>query len=803
MSTCPSNETLARIGHNSLDGPEWAAVEAHVQQCAQCVGQLEQLVSQKTATDRASASLPAEGNLPHIPGFDINAELGRGAMGVVYRAWEPGLARTVALKIVSSGPMTGARQRKRWLSEARCVTRVCHPHIVQIHDAAEAGGWLYLVLEFVPGGSLKERLREPVPPRAAAEFMKPVAAAMSAVHTAGLLHCDLKPSNILLDSALDAKWKDVCPKVADFGIARPLADFDGSSTNLSGPWGTPSYMAPEQITPDRASLGPVTDIYALGAILYELLTGRPPLQGTSTLETLDQVRNQRPMPPRRLNPKIPRDLETIALKCLEKNPSRRYASAVALADDLDCFLEGRPIKARPVSPIEHAWRWCRRQPVIAALAATLILTVIGSFLGLSALLRRSETLRARSDESYEVASRSVAQLLAAVLDEGPETAGFFSDNHFKTLELARSLENELAKQYPTDSSGLKRLAMVDTFLANFYARDGKYDHARSLKEESIRHSQAYLALRPDDVAIQQLMFDSAFGILGYLCGSNEHRLYELWDARAIALLERLKSPLHVSKVFQLSFLHRVRATALMASGETGLARRELERDLDLVRSVPGAETPYRELVLSETLTLAALGRWSGDLTPLEHSSHSRLAIIDVKLLEACLAELTARRIGWLPSIDKSPSLMPEELPTETWTDRVISAIQADAAQFDLDHNHVPAIGWQMKFCFWGTLSRQRQAGNLADAQRIVDGLLALGGHLTRSSPDQATTYMFLSEVYVQRAKNAYRMDGEPVDGWERKALAAASQAATLEPENDEARSLVKNRVARLNKLATK
>ena len=219
--------------------------------------------------------------------------------------------------------------------------------------------------------------------------MKPVAAAMSAVHAAGLLHLDLKPSNILLDSAPDATWKQAAPKVADFGIARPLGEPDASATSLAWPWGTPSYMAPEQIAADRAVLGPAADVYALGAILYELLTGRPPFQGTSTLETLDQVRSRNPVPPRRMNPKIPRDLETIALKCLEKNPSRRYCTAEMLADDLNRFLEGRPIKARPVSLVEHAWRWCRRQPVIASLAAILFLTVIGSFLGLLALLRRS------------------------------------------------------------------------------------------------------------------------------------------------------------------------------------------------------------------------------------------------------------------------------------------------------------------------------------------------------------------------------------------------------------------------------
>jgi len=807
MSTCPSHETLARLGHDSLEGAAWAAVEAHVQHCAECVGSLEKLAAHGTATAPASASLPPEDNLPRIPGFDIERELGRGGMGVVYRAWEPKLARTVALKIVPSGPTTGSHERKRWLSEAQCVTRVCHPNIVQIHDAAEADGWLYLVLEFVRGGSLKERLRGPVPPRAAAELMKPVAAAMSAVHAAGLLHLDLKPSNILLDCAPDATWKQAAPKVADFGIARPLADLDASSTSLAGPWGTPSYMAPEQIAADRAVLGPATDIYALGAILYELLTGRPPLQGSSALDTLDQLRTQNPVPPRRMNPQIPRDLETITLKCLEKNPSRRYATTEMLADDLDCFLQGRTIKAKPVSPIGRASRWCRRQPVIAALAATLFLTVIGGFLGLLMLLHRSETEQSRSEANYQVASRSLDEIVRILFDS-PVDMRFVKSGHKakRSLEIARSQEIELAKRYPRDAASVKRLAMIDFYLATFSLRDGKPEEARSLIEECVRCCERYLALTPGDVETQRLQFEAAVWFASSLSGSEDAGLYELWNARALAALEQLKSheTIHVYGISGLSRGHRIRADSLMLLGETDRARKELEADRALLRSLLAAESAFPEIRVSEAATLAALGRWPGEFTPLRSPIHSHAAHASIQSLERDLAELTARRLGWLPSIVKSPWLIPEDIRTETWVDRVISSIETEAAKFQLDGSRIPAVALWLRLPVETAAAHQRHVGKLGVAHRIADRLLALADRLARSYPDQAAAYMLLSEGYVQKAKNAYREDEAPViKRWEQKALDAAAQAAILEPDKDEARNLVKDRRARLNKLASK
>ena len=390
MSSCPGKWTLRFLGTDALGDATFSAIEEqHVEELPGDVKSvLERLAHRRGDPECA---LPGPARSPRIPGFEIQSELGRGAMGVVYLAIETGLDRLVALKILPKalGPDGGAGPRRRWLREARAVSSVRHPNVVPLYRFGEADGWFFLVLEFVSGGTLKQRLAEPLTPRVAAGLVETIACAVGYLHGRGLLHLDLKPSNILLDRDVNSAWDRVTPRISDFGLAHSDGDQSASQASLAGLRGTPSYMAPEQATVSPAGVGAAADIHALGAILYELLTGRPPFQGASTLETLDQVRGQNPVPPRRLNPKIPRDLETIALKCLEKSPARRYATAGALSGDLNRFLAGRPITARPVSPPEHTWRWCRREPLAATLAATLFLTVIVSFLGLLDSLRRS------------------------------------------------------------------------------------------------------------------------------------------------------------------------------------------------------------------------------------------------------------------------------------------------------------------------------------------------------------------------------------------------------------------------------
>jgi tetratricopeptide (TPR) repeat protein len=352
---------------------------------------------------------PEELPLPQVPGYDVDAVLGHGGMGVVFRARHLRLGRLVALKMTLAGSYAGPHERERFRREAEAIAALRHANIVQVYDVGDWAGRPYFTMELIDGGSLAQRLTgAPQPARQSAALLATLAEAMHAAHQGGIVHRDVKPANILFTP-------DGAPKVTDFGLARRLEG--GAGLTLSGvPLGTPSYMAPEQARGQSRAVGPGVDVYALGAILYELLTGRPPFRAETPGETVQQVIDQEPVPPARLNARVPRDLETVCLKCLQKEPHRRYASAAALADDLRRFGEGRPIQARPLGLAARSWRWGRRNPAAAALMAT-ALALVGLAIGGGFWLehergaRRAETAR-REEREAQVVEAALEQASA-------------------------------------------------------------------------------------------------------------------------------------------------------------------------------------------------------------------------------------------------------------------------------------------------------------------------------------------------------------------------------------------------------
>jgi serine/threonine-protein kinase len=357
-------------------------------------------------------SLPMPAPAERVSGYEVLGELGRGGMGVVYKARQIALNRVVALKMILSGSHAGQAQVARFRTEAEAIARLQHPNIVQIHEVGESEGRPFFSLELCPGGSLAKMMAgSPLLPEQAARLTEAVAQAIGAAHRANVIHRDLKPANVLLSA-------EGIPKVSDFGLAKKL-DVDAGETQTGAVMGTPSYMAPEQAE-GRKDVGPAADVYALGAILYELLTWRPPFKAATALDTLRQVVDNEPVSPRQLNARVPKDLETICLKCLRKDPRQRYAGADDLAEDLARWQRGEPVKARPLGLGARAVKWARRRPTVAALGATLCLALAVALAGwawFTEQLRdqREIALRKRSEaeEQRGQAETSAARALAS------------------------------------------------------------------------------------------------------------------------------------------------------------------------------------------------------------------------------------------------------------------------------------------------------------------------------------------------------------------------------------------------------
>jgi len=458
-----------------------------------------------------------------IAGYEILDTLGKGGMGVVYKARQLNLKRIVALKMIRGNGIIPDEDRVRFQREAEAVARLQHPNIVQIYEVGEAEGQPYLSLEYIDGGNLaKEIAGTPLPAARAAFLVESLARGIHAAHQAGIIHRDLKPANILLSAECGMRGAESdsknqlhallrtphsalgIPKITDFGLAKQMEADDGH-TRPDAVLGTPSYMAPEQAAGQVSEVGPLADVYAMGAILYEMLTGRPPFKGATLWETIDQVKSQEPVPPTRLNPGTPRDLETICLKCLEKERTRRYASALALAEDVQRHRNGEPILARPVPTWERCWKWVRRSPwkagaaaaVAAILVAGVALLALGAlfFASRSQLLERDlQALRQRGDAEikrqqgmkaleegrWKHAQEVLAQALAQIGDDPVAAAlradiqglhedascgviwreryQWFLDRHFaatfhETLTTGRDLDTHLLhlKQAATDA----------------------------------------------------------------------------------------------------------------------------------------------------------------------------------------------------------------------------------------------------------------------------------------------------------------------------------------------------------------
>jgi serine/threonine protein kinase/WD40 repeat protein len=383
---------------------------------------LPELAEQATAIanhwPRPPADLPGQAPL-EVAGYEILEVLGRGGMGVVYKARQGALNRVVALKMILAAQHAGPSAVSRFRREAEIVAQLQHPHIVQIYEVGENDGRHFFAMEFIEGGSLDgQLLGTPQPARAAAQLVETLARAIHHAHQHDIIHRDLKPANILLQTTKDSDNKTLAgnlwcsvrsktsvvsfiPKITDFGVAKLLGGAEIGPTQSGDMLGTPSYMAPEQAAGRSSAMGPATDVYGLGSILYELLTGRPPFKAETAMETLFQVQFTDPVSPSQLQPKLPRDLVTICLRCLQKEPRQRYASALALAEDLRRFLDGRPVQARPVSQGEKLWRWCRRKPLVAALLTSVTVLVLLVAVGapLAAFLWHEQRDEARRNEA--------------------------------------------------------------------------------------------------------------------------------------------------------------------------------------------------------------------------------------------------------------------------------------------------------------------------------------------------------------------------------------------------------------------
>jgi WD40 repeat protein len=575
-----------------------------------------------------------------VSGYEVLGELGRGGMGVVYQARHARLGRVVALKMLLGGAFAGPQERERFRREAEAAARLQHPHIVQVFEVGEEKGCPFLALEYVDGGSLDQKLQgTPLPAPEAARLAEALARAVHYAHQRSIIHRDLKPSNILLAcspgalaerSAAASRLHEAVPKIADFGLAKQL-DAATLNTQSGAVLGTPDFMAPEQAAGAPGAVGPAADVYALGAILYYLLTGRPPFLAATPLDTLLRVRSEEPVAPSVLQPTVPRDLDTVCLKCLQKSPDRRYDSAAQLADDLGRFLAGEPVRARPTPVWERTAKWVKRRPAPAALLAVSLAAVIALAVGGAWFTRQVQDERDKADEESRKAKRQ---------EQLAKEAGR------KELRQRKSAEAENARYRRT-------LYAAHIHLAHQAWQDGHVGRVRELLEgkgcppdlrgwewhylRGLCHKDLYTIRTRDPISL-------AFRPDGRrLASGSLDGTVRLWDVARGRRLHTLRG--HRDRVAALAF--RSDGWLLVSGGDDGTVRLWDPAAGRLLRTLSGNNGWVRCLAFSPDDRLLASGQRDGTVKLWDTTAWQivRTLQADTDLVESVVFSPDGRRLA--------------------------------------------------------------------------------------------------------------------------------------------------------------
>jgi len=823
MNPCFTDESLRRLGDDDLDPVLFRIMERHVEACPRCVRRLEALAIEcpsLSKSGRSGRSTPGD-DAPELDDFVIEGEAGRGAMGVVYVARDVRLGRRVALKVLAQ-PAARDDARRRWLREARALSSIRHPNVVSLHECREVGRRFVIVLEYVPGGSLKSRLSGPLEPRAAAVLMEKIARAAAFVHGQGVLHLDLKPSNILLDGEIGGTWEQAVPRIADFGMAL-LYDDAGAEPTQDGPRGTPAYMAPEQVRGKRGELSPAADVYALGVVLYELLTGRPPFRAASSHETMELTLTQEPVPLRRLNPRAPRDLETIVQKCLEKSAPPRYATAEELADDLGRWLDGRPIQARPASLIGKAWRVCLRHRAASFLCLILLGTVAASF-GLlldaytradaarhAAEIERTAAEDARSDaeQNFETAATVTVRLEDVMLDALNHSRPLDVEHLESAAKLLRDhvWRDGVIQGYKLDV--LWRLSDIEYRLAVLYIEASRFRDALAVATEELHLIRACYAMDPTNVGYRRKQV-----LALHIASQAEHCMGQFSDALdhldvASDLIRKAAPPIpeQLSLACEVSMVYLVIRDKLIRLGRVEEAQRAIEGHLGLMAlfEIEEPGRPARSLCLAVSLA--------------DRGEPERAREVFARLMEG-------------PGLPETASA---ELHEETdwaahaWFSRDLTLWIRDASMrppsdegindycsryiknyHSLGLKGIPDLKLRTVYL---DVAQWRREGRIEDAERTTALLLAIVTRFVELFPNHPQFYEALSEAFEQQTKNVWHRENlrNDKDAWNPEylrevrrtsglAIEMLQKAQSLAPNDERIRARIILQQSRLDKL---